>query len=266
MDGYQFAEELIKTQDLDPVYTILHHAEFPDEKLHRWLVAYWCFYNVGTASVLSEIKDKDFWMVLNDATVGTVFPRGTERRHFRGENALKSVADLRSRASTATELIRSLIPQNKSIGALAMMSRVQDWNGFGPWIAFKVSDMIERLGLARVEFKPEHIFNMFDSPRKGAELFYKNHLGTAEEYKGESSWVHVYIELTGHLINYTAPPGFERPINIQEVETVLCKYKSALSGHYNVGKDIKEIKHALLRYASCKTSQALLKAGKSVLW
>lgn len=264
MDGYKFAKDLITTQDLDPVYTVLHHAKFPDEKLHRWLVAYWCFYHVGTASVLSEIKDKDFWMVLRDMTVGTVYPRGTERRHFRGENALKSVADLSNRAATPTELIHNLIYQNKSLDALAVMSRIEEWNGFGPWIAFKVSDMLERLGIAEVKFKPEYIFNMFASPRQGADLFYKNHLIGQNET--ESPLTFVYTELKTYLAHYSAPPGFERPINIQEIETVLCKYKSALSGHYNVGKDIKEIKHALLRFASCKTSQALLKAGKSVLW
>jgi hypothetical protein len=71
-----------------------------------------------------------------------------------------------------------------------------------------------------------------------------------------------YDRLIKELGDLRAPPRYERPINIQEVETILCKWKSHLSGHYELGKDIIEVRHGLLRYAKCKLSQHLLAAGK----
>ena len=38
-----------------------------------------------------------------------------------------------------------------------------------------------------------------------------------------------------------APPRYERAVNVQEVETILCKWKSHQHGHYPVGKDLHEV-------------------------
>jgi hypothetical protein len=44
---------------------------------------------------------------------------------------------------------------------------------------------------------------------------------------------------------FKAPPDFTRPVNVQEIETVFCKYKSPLKGHYPLGKDTLELHHSL---------------------
>jgi hypothetical protein len=44
---------------------------------------------------------------------------------------------------------------------------------------------------------------------------------------------------------FNAPGGTPRPVNVQEVETIFCKYKSHLKGHYPLGKDTREIHHGL---------------------
>jgi hypothetical protein len=75
-----------------------------------------------------------------------------------------------------------------------------------------------------------------------------------------------YNQLRQHLGKYKAPPRFERAINIQEIETILCKWKSHMNGHYKVGKDTHEI-HEALKETSGTTAQTLLKAGsKGGLW
>ena len=51
--------------------------------------------------------------------------------------------------------------------------------------------------------------------------------------------------LVSQLKDLHAPPGRTRRIGIQEVETVLCKYKSHTHGRYAVGKDIEETYHSL---------------------
>jgi hypothetical protein len=53
-------------------------------------------------------------------------------------------------------------------------------------------------------------------------------------------------------------------VNVQEIETIFCKYKSYVKGHYHVGKDIHEIREALIytqKYSKrTGLANALLKA------
>jgi hypothetical protein len=140
--------------------------------------------------------------------------------------------------------------------------RVTKWVGFGPWIAFKVADMIERLEIFPVSFSPMDIFNMFAPPRKGAELM-------AEMYgphSGTTPYLWAYNQLIGQLGTLKAPPRFERRINIQEIETVLCKFHSHTHGRYPVGKDIEEIHKGLLKYKDCTHAAIMLASGQRLGW
>lgn len=253
---YEFGEQLLQTKDLDPVYVILWEAKLDHEHLCQWLIAYWCFYNVGTASVLSE--SKDFFNDLYAAVPGTKYPRGSERRHFRGEAALKAARSLLELRQTCPKLIEGLGTVDEKPTLSEVVKRVKRWRGFGDWIAFKVADMLERLGLCQVQFAPDDIFNMFDSPKDGAILMAERH-GPAQG----DVYIWAYNELMNKLGHHKAPPGLNRRINIQEIETILCKSLSNDHGKYPMGKDTKEIREALIRYGRCKTSQQLLKAGKS---
>ena len=55
-----------------------------------------------------------------------------------------------------------------------------------------------------------------------------------------------------------------RRVNVQEVETIFCKYKSHLKGHYPVGKDSEEIRHALEGWGD--TAQELQKYIPDCIW
>src|SRR4051812_1446277 len=95
---YEFGRELLRLNDLDPVYVAVWEAR-PDwllgTKLSKWLLAYWCFYHAGTASWICD--QDDFWLAMFVAADSKDYPRSTERRHFRGKAALDSVVDLRTR-------------------------------------------------------------------------------------------------------------------------------------------------------------------------
>jgi hypothetical protein len=122
--------------------------------------------------------------------------------------------------------------------------------------------MLERLDLLRVRFEPEDIFSLYDSPRKGAEEVARE-LG----YGGPDPYTFAYRAMVRELGHMQAPPRYERRINIQEIETCLCKYHSHLGGHYEVGKDIHEVRHGLLRFGRFEIAQRLLRAGKEAqLW
>lgn len=264
---FEFGKQLIESQDLDPVYTMLHHAKpskFDRGKIGLWpaelceyVIAYLMFYHCGTASWI--VDQLNFWQAALEAARTAKHPRSSERRHFRGEAAVKAVLALQAHNLTCSELINSLESRNGAKTQLQdVVARVKQWRGFGDWAAFKVADICERLGLLEVEFSPMDIFNMYDSPRKGADLVAEQ-LGIPETGK----YIRVYNRLIKNLGHLKAPPRFERTINIQEIETILCKFKSHVDGHYEVGKDIKEVHHGLLKYEYTPTAKLLLAAGKT---
>lgn len=89
---------------------------------------------------------------------------------------------------------------------------------------------------------------MFSEPRKSALMVARQRLGLAENatFKDENAVIKGVVEhLTAHFHDTTAPPRHERAIDLQEVETILCKWKSHMNGHYPVGKDIVEISQGL---------------------
>jgi hypothetical protein len=53
------------------------------------------------------------------------------------------------------------------------------------------------------------------------------------------------VELERHFQRLPAPPSNDRPCGVQEIETVLCKFKASLGGSYWIGRDIHEVRNAL---------------------
>lgn len=258
---FDFGRELLRTKDLDPVYVVLWKAQLDPALLRRWLLAYWCFYHVGTASWIAT-GGVDYWPRMRTAAGSKDYPRSSERRHFRGGNARKSVEFLEK---TDIEglfrpiwLVGSFGPNHPTTAA-RIMEIVQQWVGFGPWIAFKVADMLERLALCPVQF--DKVTAMYEAPTAGAVLMWQtlrpNGVMTVSRARDWSVST-LLQELDGEL----APPRYERGINIQEVETILCKWKSYMVGHYEVGEDIHACRQGLLRFARCPLSQELLRGGK----
>lgn len=258
MDVYTFGRKLIASNDLDPVYVMLWEANLDDYTLKRWLLAYWCFYHSGTASWIATANtEKNFWVRFKTASASSSFPRCTERRHFRGELAQKTTNFLEKKGvDRLFEPIVGTVWQADSL-----IHYVKTWVGFGPWIAFKVADMIERVGIASVEFNTDTI-ELFDSPREGAQLHFAEH---ARQHKTTMpsnivSWsIHKICE---SLKDLNAPPDYARQINVQEAETILCKWKSYLNGHYQIGEDLTSLRRSLKNFV-CPLSRKLLKAVPS---
>lgn len=287
-----FGRHLLVSGDLDPVYIALAGMELDEAQRDRWLVAYWCLYHVGAACYLSERTGRDFWMALRaaatqnadqtpglDAPVeGGRWPRGSERRHWRGEQARKAVGQLMGRYLDAPEAMVQGIASTRLYGKeqaewddvgleqlpfRLVAARTQEHPSFGPWISFKVADMLDRLGIAPVSFDNAAVF-MFDDPRKAALNLARLKGGLAPEvrFKDEGRVINEVVDyLTGHFKGHTAPPLHERPVGLQEVETILCKWKSHMNGHYPLNNDIHEINEGLGTWAAhSDTAKAFLHA------
>lgn len=245
----EFGEQLIKTGDLDPVYIALAGANIKYEQIFRLLLAYFLFYHLGAAARLSEMEGEDYWDLMEvaaeghavppntDDLPGDSWPRGTERRHFRGKAAITAMSWFRERCpmqggrARPEGYIESLlcIPQPASLEQV--MAHVQGWPLCGPWVSFKVADILERVVGMQVVF-PNDLTLLYEQPRKALDML---------EFPAEKA----NAKLLKHFGKFPAWPDFKRACNIQEVETCLCKAKSSWSGHYWVGKDIHEVRNAL---------------------
>lgn len=256
---HDFGKQLIETGDLDPIYILCDRFEWEDEEhLKRWLIAYWCFYHVGTACWCSEAKsEKKFWNRVVKAAGSKDYYRSPERRHFRGDNAKESVEFLKDRG--IKKLFKPLLT-NQPLTAKEVIDVVTTWRGFGPWIAFKVADMLQALNMQYVEFNHE-IVCIYKEPLKGAKLVLETY-GVNDVAQGKTAnqaiWESAYSSVLRDIGRKTlAPPQYTRVIDIPEIETVFCKWKSHMNGKYKVGEDIHSMGKALDRYPDCDTAQEM---------
>jgi hypothetical protein len=63
-----------------------------------------------------------------------------------------------------------------------------------------------------------------------------------------------------------APPRRERLIGPQEAETILCKWKSYLNGHYQIGEDTESCEKGLKLFPKVEMAGRLLRVGAKKLW
>src|SRR5262245_44515214 len=106
------------------------------------------------------------------------------------------------------------------------MDYIQKWPQFGPWIAFKVADMLDRLDIVPIQFKNSDVF-LFKSPLQGAKLLWSEEgepsLHSSKDFNSAvGNWA--VSRILSSLGHHDAPPRYERKINCQEAETILCKW------------------------------------------
>jgi hypothetical protein len=259
-----FGRHLLQTQDLDPVYTTIEAAQLGPRTKAQLCLAYWCYYNLGLAAHIAEAPDsRSFWNLMMAAAVNAdkpdgskPYPRGSERRHFRGAQAITAVQELmfkypRGAEQALSGFIRPDAQGRYTYGSVA--DSVQTHRGFGPWIAFKIADMSERVLGYDTDFSDCHL-DIYKDPRQGAAVAYI-YLNPLTPYSDgpwnypitddQLKWtVDQYVSLFRGM-DFRAPPTWNRDVNVQEVETIFCKYKSHLKGHYPLNKDSIELRHAL---------------------
>lgn len=258
----EFGGALLRTGDLDPVYVALYNSGLDSATLSRLCLAYWCFYHLGAAATLAEIKSpKKYWEKMMEAAINAgepkPWPRGAERRHFRGQQSIDAMKELVLKYKTPEHAVEGMLGVGGSTTYGSVATAAKSHRGFGDWIAFKIADMAERVLGYAVDFSDCHL-GIYKDPRQGAALAF--HTGGDGVVAGEP-WklpitdeqlregVAYYVK---HFRSYECMPahvpGGWRKVNVQEVETIFCKWKSHVKGHYPVGKDTEEISHGLVEW------------------
>lgn len=273
----EFGVQLVKTGDLDPVYTAIHSANLDEGTKHRLVLAYWCFYSLAAAARLAEAKTPaKYWELMEEAaTFSPVgyegkrpWPRGGERRHFRGWQAQGAMNALHSGYKNATDAVMGLTDgKNPQPTYHSVSQAAQRHRGMGPWIAFKIADMSERILGMGTDFTDCEL-GIYKDPRQGAALAWVERCQFTLETWKLTPWAYPITndELQSCVEHHvrlfqrkllSAPPTGDRLVNVQEIETIFCKYKSYRKGHYPPGKDIREISHGLSELRSDLGDQLL---------
>lgn len=267
-----FGRLLVEMGDLDPVYTAARGVlDVSSEAGRAWLEAYWLFYSPGLACYLADrVEAGEGWdpfivVAVNEtpSPLGKRWPRGAERRHFRASRgrALRATAGLATRYPEGpggmVRRLATLPPE-----AAKIMRFVRGHEEFGPWIAFKAADMVERLGILPVRFDSTAFLRFFNTPVAGARLLRYYDRGDPFEEEGEAvEWAVEY--LLGRLGEMMAPPTEDRPLGIQEAETILCKWKSYSGGTYLLGQDTEALVRGLAEWAPVSpTAERMLAAAE----
>lgn len=252
-----FGRRLIESADLDPIYVGLQQVSLPQRQLARWLTAYWLFYSAGFASYASEQKGEAFWRTLLDAAHNTKptpfyerWPRGSERRHFRGAVAVEAVTRLKRRFADAPEGFLEALKDGPADMA-SVQKRVQEYYLFGGWIAFKVADMLDAVCDYPVDQSDLECF-LYDTPRKSIIDNWQSGAIPLKAKTTEDALIEAFHWLQKQLAGVKVPhkPLLKEP-DWFALETVWCKHKSHMNGHYPLGKDILEISAGTLPWMRC---------------
>lgn len=262
-----FGKILFESADLDPLYVALLGGALDRDQLCRWLVAYWCFYSSGFASLASERVGRGFWQLMTEAAVNTTdaptggrWPRGAERRHFRGKTAVEGVKQLEEYYGSRPEgMIDYLVSGKMDIDSVIQRAKTHKY--FGNWIAFKISDMIDAVLRIRVAQDDLTVF-LYDSPRKSIDECYLSGAitgGSGDRYENAMNW------LWGQLQECKIPHKPTSAPDWFSLETVWCKHLSHMHGHYPLYKDTIEIREGLEPWSEISaTAHKLLKAMPEV--
>lgn len=259
-----FGSLLFSSGDLDPIYIAAQGSSYSPQQLARWLVAYWLFYAAGFASYASEHSDREFWRVLARAAVnadltpiGGRWPRGSERRHFRGPRAVEAVRRLHEQYSSAQQMVDFLTTGGMDVSSV--ISRARGHYLFGDWISFKIADMLDAL-IMPVRQDDISVF-LYDSPRKS--ILENIRLGTVPVPTGldEAGQLAAAMKWLGKkLKNCSVPhkPGAQPDLFC--LETVWCKHLSHMHGHYPPLKDVVEIHEGVQPWVRVCSSAGRFKA------
>lgn len=243
-DYLRFSNQMLKTSDIDPVYPVLHElnlrtpAQYSEQAL--WLsFLYVAWYNLPVGLTAYSKHPEPSEKIL--PKIDNSWPTGIERRANRGgkvvfhiDSYLKAVneygnqhdyytADMNMDATTEKELHENWRIVNQRLQLLYLNGR---------WAAYKHCEILRRVHGLPV-LAPD-MGNAFSSgPRAGLALFYG-------EIEGNSPAVIAQLDEQALDLQFRmAGSGVE--VDIEELETLMCNWKSLVNGKYYIGHDIDEL-------------------------
>ena len=240
MSWQEMGIQMLATEDLDPVYVMLRGAVkqgLDRDTLKRFMLAYWCFYNCGVAAYIAE--SHDFYGHMWRCIAARV-PRGMERRYFWGKQANNAIQFL-EQSGTPEHIVDDMCNHTDFWD---VYNAVCAYTGFGPWMGWKIADMAETVLRYDVDFSTATL-GIYKDPVAGAAVirFKDRYHPITDNELGE-----VVDDIITTFKDVLAPPNLNRPVNIQEAETILCKYKAHVYGSYPLNNDTIHLHKAMREF------------------
>lgn len=228
----------IVTGDSDPVYWAIARAKgdiaFGPQWATRFCVAMLAYYHTGVAFQAAEISNGDeFWNYLTEGFAK--FPRGSERRHFRGANGAVALATMRNWAPDPHDFFTKFTSDRTDYWMIRNKCE-KHLIQFGPYFQLKVCDYMDRcLDLPIASFAGLNK-NLPTEPSRALEVMFPGVHPT-------DSFLTLCKRIDSACI--VAAPDFKRAAGPAEVETSLCGWKTTkFSGNW-MGADIADKRAAL---------------------
>lgn len=258
-----FLRHMLYSQDLDPLYPVLRHLQLGmDREQALWLsFLYVAWYNLpsGWAAYNAYPHEIDLLAHFADPT----WPTGTERRANRGGKVKDHILSYRlalvghrsqhdwyTKGLNMNPTRRRHLHDNWRI----VNERLQELFLNGRWAAYKHCEVLAKVnGLPLLAPDMGHAFS--SGPREGLEMLYG-------PLAGNDSTTIAELDTRGEDLLYRLQSEGHQ-VEIEEVETILCNWKSLVKGKYYVGNDIDELQEQIL---VAEERGILSKHESSFLW
>lgn len=247
----RFGRHLIRSMDIDPVYPVLVklHDQMDTEESywHSLLYVGWYHLPVAHSAWLRWPRPRDKRMYTNRKWMeqASKWPTGIERRSNRGgkvfqhlEAFCKATDHVSLEQWFRTGMVKAPTLAKRHQNWRVLNERLQAIWGNGRWAAYKHCEILRRVHGLPVE-APDMGHRHSSGPREGLETLY----GPLE---GQGEAVIAVLDARGRDLQKRLKEAGLRA-DIEELETILCNWKSLLKGKYYVGHDIDEMQEQLVQ-------------------
>lgn len=230
-----FSRVLITSGDLDPDYIFINNVceknGWSEETKAKWIAVKSVIYN--------SIGELEF--LLHGKTFEEVDYGAERRKHKRNAEFFWQALYQNAKAHQGFYSMFSKVHPDANVA----LKQLQKFQGIGPWAAWKILDLLNCCLGFKFNFKNVDFRLAYEYPIRGMLLVagedeQKHRRVSNSLYRNSMAEVMRQLEVGG-VTKELAPPQYVRPINMQEIETCLCKYHSYYHSHYKAGEDIERL-------------------------
>lgn len=231
----EFSLQLTEKNDIDPDYRFLRgYADlvgWSEEQLAEWVLLKTVIYDSE-----SELRYLYGHRPITDLRFGN-----ERQKHKRNASeALHYAQTITKNAGGALAYFKSL----EGSGAEGMR-KISSWKFYGPWAAWKTLDLCSCVLGINIDFSDIDFRKAYEYPLRGLLVingYNEKDLYLLREDQRFSGMLAKAAESLGDVMAMDVPhTNTRRPMNVQELETFLCKYHSYINGHYHPGHDIERL-------------------------
>jgi len=268
MNLIPFARHTIRSKDLDPIYYIVNEVGWPMKQKLQFFASYLAYYHAGVAAYMSTMGVDTWWTVMmlaaenrTPSPLNERWPRAKERRHFRGQQAIKAVTSWHEEFKSPQELfLHFLLPEATVADSMLNAQKIRS---VGQWMSFKIADITDACFDMNLDQTGDLTPFFYDTPVKGMLDYWRDRMGFPPHANPPGHKFHKVLQeisdyVADQLSAETNPHKSGEPLDPFCLETVFCKWKSHCNGHYPLYNDLMEVGEGLLPWAQINGSAAQL--------